>query len=191
MVQVDIFWSYGLAAGLTLASRGSLKKTKTPWRHPCLLPILLWFALAFVPSGMYLLWEFPAWETMFVAHDHHSIPGWIVALFAIANIACPLLGYYVTYSLIRSGRSLAARLQPLWAHLAMFFILFVGRDGTGLRRFTYSGTGEEFAQGVKYPWTEFFHSPVFTTLLGMAALLIPTYVLLLLYLLRKERAVFF
>ena len=186
MVQVDVFWSYGLASGLTLAASQSLKKTKTPWEHPCLRAILLWFALAFTPSGMYLLWEFPAWETMFVASDHSSIPGWIVALFAVTNIACPILGYYVTFSLIRMNCLWAARLQPLWSHCAMFLILFVGWDGTGLKRFTYSGSGAEFAQGVHYPWTAFFFSPVFYTLLGMAVILVPSYVLALLHLLKKR-----
>ena len=186
MVQVDVFWSYGLASGLALASRKSLQQAATPWGHPGLLYTLLWFALAFAPSGMYLLWEFPAWETMFVARDHNSIPGWIVVLFAITNIACPILGYYITGSLIQKGSFRAAYLQPVWSHLVMLFILLVGWDGTGLQRFTYSGTGEEFAQGVPYFWTDFFSSPVFYTLLAMGVVLVPSYTMVLLYLRKRD-----
>ena len=80
MVQVDVFWSYGLASGLALAS--SKQKASHPFRNPGMVWTLLWFGLAFAPSGMYLLWAFPSWETMFVAQGHQHIPPWIVALFA-------------------------------------------------------------------------------------------------------------
>ena len=89
MVQVDIFWSYGLAAGLTLASKKSLQTYPQIWKHHSLVPILLWFAWAFAPSGIYLLWEFPAWETMFVATHHQSIPSWIVRPLCHDQCTCP------------------------------------------------------------------------------------------------------
>jgi len=45
MVQVDIFWSYGLASGLTLAAGKQLKKEKNLWVNKYFLSILLWCKL--------------------------------------------------------------------------------------------------------------------------------------------------
>lgn len=175
MVQVDIFWSYGLAAGLTIAARRHLKKEPKPFDNPYFTAIMLWTALVFAPSGIYLLWAFPDWETMFVARNHHDIPAWVACAFAATNITQAILGYYVTYRLIRAGKDRAATLQTVWSHGAMLWILAIGWDGTGWKRFTYSGTGTEWADGVVYPWTGFFSSSVFYTLLGMGVVFIPTY----------------
>jgi hypothetical protein len=178
MVQVDIFWSYGLASGLALAASKHLKKEKNPWKNEYFVLTLLWVAILFAPSGMYLLWEFPSWETMFVARGHADIPGWLVALFGATNITQGVLGFYVTWRLLRSGKELAAKMQTVWSHVAMLLVLAVGWDGTAWKRFTYSGTGQDWAAGVELPWTGFFTSPVFYTLLGMSVFFVPSYVYL-------------
>jgi len=179
MVQVDIFWAYGLSSGLTLAAAQGLKKEDHPFINKYFVAILLWIAVMFAPSGMYLLWEFPSWETMFVALNHNSIPGWLVVLFGVTNITQGILGYWITYRLIMQNKMKAARMQTIWSHAAMFFILFVGWDGTGFMRFTHTGTAQEFADGVRYPWTNFFTSPVAITLIVMGVFLIPTYIWLI------------
>lgn len=175
MVQVDIFWSYGLASGLTLAASRQLKNETKAFDNKYFTQIMLWIACFFAPSGMYLLWNFPGWETMFVARNHSSIPAWVVALFCITNITQAVLGYYVTYSFIRKGNMGAAKFQTIWSHACMFLVLIVGWDGSGWKRFTYAGTGEDWHNQVALPWTDFFSSPVFYTLLGMGVILIPTY----------------
>ena len=175
MVQVDVFWSYGLASGLAIAASEHLKKETKPWTNEYFVGVLLWTALLFAPSGLYLLWAFPYWETMFVARTHTDIPAWLVALFGFTNITQAVLGYWVTWKLLRAGKTFAAKMQPVWSHAAMFFILFVGWDGTGFKRFSYAGTGDEWARGVEYPWTAWFSSPVFYTLLGMTVFFLPTY----------------
>ena len=73
MVQVDVFWSYGLASGLALAAGKNLKKVEDPWVNKYFLGILIWISVFFAPSGIYLLWNFPGWETMFVAETHRDI----------------------------------------------------------------------------------------------------------------------
>ena len=72
MVQVDVFWSYAIGSGLAVAASRQLRArrtipaaeraplTETPWFNHT----LLFLALLFAPSGLYLLWEFPSWETM-------------------------------------------------------------------------------------------------------------------------------
>lgn len=175
MVQVDVFWSYGLGSGLALAAGRQLEKKEEPWLNPYFLGTLLWIALFFAPSGLYLLWNFPYWETMFLARSHDDIPAWLVVLFAVTNVTQGVLGYYAVWRLLRAGRRTLAKLQPVWSHAAMLFILVFGWDGSGFKRFTYAGTGDDWRAGVALPWTRFFSSPVFSALLGMGAVLVPTY----------------
>jgi hypothetical protein len=174
MVQVDVFWSYGLASGLTLAAGQKLKKVPR-WNNPYFLGILLWTTLIFAPSGVYLLWSFPYWETMFVAVNHSSIPAWLVTLFCVTNVTQAILGYLLTRHFILADKPGAAISQTIWSHGAMLFLLVFGWDSTGFKRFTYSGNGEDWVKGVDLPWTQFFTSPVFFALLGMSVFFIPTY----------------
>lgn len=185
MVQVDVFWSYGLSAGLALAGHRLIKKSPTWWNNEAFLLSVIWTACIFAPSGLYLLWTNPGWETMFVARDFSSLPPWLVALFAMTNVTQGMLGFYVTARFIRENRWGAAKWQPIWAHAAMFFILIVGWDGTGYRRFFYAGTGEEWASGVEYPISAFFSSPIFFALLILGVFFLPTYGGLVRFLMRR------
>jgi hypothetical protein len=185
MVQVDVFWSYGLNAGLALAATKMLKKESSFWKNPAFTLALLWTAIIFAPSGIYLLWNNPGWETMFVARNHASIPTWLVCLFSVTNITQGILGFYITYYFIRKGNQKAAIMQTVWSHLAMLFILVVGWDGTGYKRFFYAGIGEEWHTGVEYPISAFFSAEIFYTLLGLGVFFIPTYFGLINYL-RKQ-----
>lgn len=175
MVQVDVFWSYGLASGLTLAAGERIRAASDMWGNRYLVAIMLWIAALFAPSGMYLLWNFPSWETMFVATSRDDIPAWLVTIFAMTNVTQGFLGYAVTAHYLRLGNLKAARLQVIWSHLAMLFILVVGWDGTGWQRFTHTRSAEDFRAGVLNPWTDFIGSPVFFTLIGMGVILVPTY----------------
>lgn len=184
MVQVDIFWAYGLSSGLALAATSEIVRDS---KRPLLETkgftwMLIWTALIFAPSGLYLLWNFPGWETMFVARDHSSIPAWLVALFGFTNVSQAILGYYVTAHYLRKGRPRAAWGQLIGAYVCFFFILTFGWDGTGYQRFLYAGTGADFHAGVAMPWTAFFTSSVFYTLLGMGVVFLPTYFGLISYL---------
>ncbi|PIS10450.1 MAG: hypothetical protein COT73_09160 [Bdellovibrio sp. CG10_big_fil_rev_8_21_14_0_10_47_8] len=175
MVQVDIFWSYGLNAGLALAAGKALKNEPSFWRNPYFTLALAWTACIFAPSGIYLLWAFPGWETMFVARNHSSITPWLVCLFSLTNITQGVLGFWATWYFLRRGQQTAATLQTVLSHAGMAVILIVGWDGTGYKRFLYAGTGDDWHNQVALPWTDFFTSPVFFTLLGMGVVFLPTY----------------
>ena len=175
MVQVDVFWSYGLNAGLALAASKGLAKEKSFWNNKYFNLSMLWTAIVFAPSGIYLLWNFPYWETMFVATDHNSIPAWLTCLFSVTNITQGILGFWATYYFIQKGNQKMAVLQTIWSHAAMLFILVVGWDGTGYTRFFYPGTGYQWQAHVPFPITDFFTCPVFFTLLGMGVVFIPSY----------------
>src|SRR5512139_2840722 len=93
MVQVDVFWSYGLGAGFALAAAHQLKRRTESGMERQPLPdsgepgglltdpyfagAILFCAAIFGPSGAWLLWGFPNWETMQVGS--HSMPAWLVA----------------------------------------------------------------------------------------------------------------
>lgn len=188
MVQVDIFWAYGLSSGLALAASNEIKNSNSPIiETKAFTWMLIWTALVFAPSGMYLLWAFPGWETMFVAQDHSSIPAWLVALFGFTNISQAILGFYVTAYFLRKNSMRAAWAQLVISYFCFFFVLSFGWDGTGYRRFFYAGNGADWVAKTEYPLTAFFTAPIFYTLLGMAVVFLPTYFGLIRYLAKSSR----
>ena len=82
MVEVDIFWAYGIGAGFAAAATHQIARSKdrpdgspdSGWKRlvssPYAFVSVLYCALLFAPSGAYLLWAFPDWETMQVAQHH-------------------------------------------------------------------------------------------------------------------------
>lgn len=164
MVQVDVFWSYGLGSGFALAAfrqlrqlqaesnpeslkggfREALKAGKilrqlegeeeVVFNNRFFTKILLFLAILFVPSGSNLLWTSPSWETMHVG-DRDRIPGWLVSGFTITNVTQGILGYWVTYMYLMKGKYYKAALQTVFAYLGFFFILVNGWDNKGYQRF--------------------------------------------------------
>lgn len=191
MVEVDVFWAYGLGAGFAAAATHQIALGKdrpsgaasSGWQRyvssPYLTVTVLYCALLFGPSGAYLLWAFPDWETMQVAHNHTSLPAWLVTLFAITNVSQGILGYWVTAKLIRAGRRYAAFLQVGVGYFGMFFILVHGWDGRGYQRF-FSANRAVFESWPHNPTFgdaleragRWLTSPVALTLAGMSVIVV-------------------
>ena len=189
MVQVDVFWSYGLGASMALAAGRQLKARReqaaaTPpadrlpgdpadpgslWRNPFFLKTILYAALLFAPSGAYLLWNFPDWETM--QAGTRDLPAWLVVCFAITNVTQAMLGFWVVERLMVAGGRYAALLQVPLAYLGMFFILVHGWDGTGWRRF-FSPDAAHY-RAWDGDWARWLTSDVALTLAAMGAVLLP------------------
>ena len=190
MVQVDVFWSYGLGATLALASSRQLLARRraasaaderpaaaeavgppahSRWRDPYLMRTLLFLALVFAPSGVYLVWAFPSWETMHVGD--RAMPAWLIAAFAATNVALGLVGFWVVERLMAAGRCYLAYLQIVLGYLGMFFILVHGWDGRGYQRFL-SATRSDFVRW-HGDWGAWLTSDVALTLLAMGAVLVP------------------
>jgi hypothetical protein len=200
MVQVDVFWSYGLGASFAAAATRQLKMMGSPTQDTgkvspfiskFFLISVLFSACIFAPSGLYLLWNFPQWETMQVATCHEDLPAWLVTLFAITNVTQGVLGYWVTNKLIQLGKIHAAGLQFIIGHFCMFFILLYGWDSTGWERFLYDASMTNvlwqhqphqftiftFLFSCEF-WTiakNFCTSHVFWTLIGMGVIMIPVW----------------
>jgi MFS family permease len=170
MVQVDVFWSYGIGAGFALAAANQLRK-REPGPDPYLATTVIYAAAVFAPSGAWLLWQFTSWETMH-AGTYASVPGWLVALFTATNTTQAIVGYLVTRWLLRRDRLRLACLQLVAAYFAMFFVLVHGWDGTGYQRF-FSATAADFAAWDPDRVWSWFGSDVALTLYGMGFVLIP------------------
>ena len=164
MVQVDVFWTFAIGASYAAAAHRQLAREEKPLTSPYFVYTVLFLGVFFAPSGVYLLWRFPGWETMFfLDRDVHAI---IPCLFASTNILFGVLGFWLAWRLIRAGRP--ERVKWLWigGYAGMLSIL-----GIGYRRFLYAGDSVDWANGVAYPLGAWFSSEVFLTLLTMGAVM--------------------
>lgn len=179
MVQVDVFWSYGIGAGFAYAAQKQLRdKPPTPdnggwFANKYFAMNVLYLATIFAPSGLYLLWEFTNWETM-QALDR-DMPAWLVTLFAITNVTQGMLGFWVTHKLLAADKRYAAFLQVFVGYFGMFFILVHGWDGKGYQRF-FSQDRQEFLTWTPDNVVPWLMSPVAMTLGAMGLVLIPVMV---------------
>jgi hypothetical protein len=186
VVQVDVFWSYGLGATFAVAASRQLlarrRAAQDPpalpdvgtsplsrWSDPYLLRTLLFLALVFVPSGFWLVWAFPSWETMHAGD--RDMPVALVTAFAVTNVTQGLVGYLVVEWLLARGRIYLAYLQIVGAYAGMLFVLVHGWDGTGYQRF-FSATREDFLRW-DGDWAAWLTSDVALSLYGMGAVLLP------------------
>lgn len=175
MVQVDIVWSYAFGATLAASAARQLKGEEKPFDNRYYTYILLFLALLFAPSGVYLLWQFPNWETMQVATTHRDIPAWLVVIFAITNMTQGILGYWTTWKLIKKNNIYGAHVNWIVAWIIFWSILVMGWDTTGWQRFLYDSTmnsGVLWQQGM-HMGLNFFTSNVFLTLVGMGLFIAP------------------
>jgi hypothetical protein len=175
MVQVDVFWSYGIGAGFAVANTVQLdaqqQAGKSAYDHGSFRDALLYLGSMFVPSGAFLLWQFTSWETMHVA-TRDDIPGWLMAGFTLTNFTQGILGFAVAAALLRRRQQYAAYLQWLFGYFAMLFILVHGWDGTGYMRFT-SVTREEFLNWTPATAQAWFTGPVWLSLVTMGIVMLP------------------
>jgi len=189
MLQPDLLFSYGLSAGLAIAAGKKLRREKSPWVNKYFIVTVFWLSICFIPQILYLLWRFPAWESMFVAKDYSDIPAWVVAIYPIAILILGALGFYVTYYFLVKEKSFAAIAQVIGSVTAALFLVTIGWDGTGYKRLLYAGTGTDWANGLIYPFTDFFSSPVFSTLMWLEALVLIPYVCIFIKWARENKAI--
>ncbi|MFD7710873.1 hypothetical protein [Streptomyces sp. NPDC059786] len=179
MVQIDVFWAYGIGAATALAEAPILSSRCR--RSVALTATLSYLSVVFIPCGMWLLTEFPGWETMQVTA---APPGWFAGVFCLGVIVSAVGGFLCTARLIRRDRTWWAFLQWVWPYTAMFFVLLHGWDGTGLRRFLMTDDGSHDAvtgaESGNFVDTEtvvqWLQSSVAWTLFGMGLVVIPALV---------------
>ncbi|MDV6234111.1 hypothetical protein CH379_000495 [Leptospira ellisii] len=196
MVQVDVFWAYGLGAGFAMAASRQIRKIQTStnrsdsdsaelksvgtpknselipfWKTTYFLVNVLFLSLIFGPSGLYLVWQFTSWETMQVLDK--SMPGWLVTLFGFTNVSQGILAFWVVWKLLERSKFFLGFLQVVFGYFGMFFILVHGWDGEGYKRF-FSATKEQFLHD--WSWNtalSWLTSDVAITLYVMGLIMIP------------------
>ncbi|ELU14432.1 hypothetical protein CAPTEDRAFT_211940 [Capitella teleta] len=167
MIQVDVFWAFGMGAVFAAAAHKQMTTTASIFINRYFVFTVCYLSLIFAPSGIYLLWQHTAWETMFFLDK--QMHGLLPLVFAHTNVGLGVLGFYLTACLIRSDR---LRFVPwMWTvpYTAMFSILTFGYN-----RFLYPGTEADWKSGVQYsiPW-DFFHCEVFRVLIIMSVFVLP------------------
>ncbi|MGI5466661.1 hypothetical protein [Streptomyces sp. CA-132043] len=188
MVQVDLFLSYGFGAAFTLAAAPAGRADHASPRQPltsALTATLLYLGLLFVPSGLWLLRQFPAWETMQVSPHP---PVWLPAAFPVGITVAGIAGFAVTRTLLYRGVPWAAVLQGIWPLFAFYVTLLYGWDGTGLRRFLTADPAHWPAaahQSLSTLAAHWISTPVAHTLNVMVALHVPVILVLLCHLRAK------
>lgn len=176
MVQVDVVWAYAFGAGFAANAARQLKNEDKPFINKWFVVTLLFLAILFGPSGVYLLWQFVQWETMQVAKTFSDLPAWLVCGFAVTNVTQGILGFWVGYLLVRRGKYYVAHANWMWAWILFWFILVCGWDCTGYQRFLYDASvhgGELWAPGQHMGATFFWKSNVWWTLVAMAVFFAP------------------
>jgi hypothetical protein len=182
MVQVDVFWSYAIGAGLASAAARQIAKSGKSAAcadggdSDCLLgnryftATVIYLAALFAPSGIGLLWAFPSWETMHAGD--RDLPTWLVMAFSITNITQGIAGFWISKKLIRAGKYYLASLQMTLGYFLMFLVLVHGWDGNGYKRF-FSATQGDWLNWSFWNIPRWLHSDVALTLYGMGIALLP------------------
>lgn len=137
MVEVDVFWAYGIGASCAAAAGKSLTKARDPFETRYFVRTLLLLALFWAPTGLLLLLRHPSWETMQVADKFADIPPWLTLAFGVTNVTQGILGFWVGQRLVARGEHYLAHLNWMLGYFGMFFILLYGWDGLGYDRFLY------------------------------------------------------
>lgn len=209
MVQVDVFWSFGLGAGFAAAAsrqmrlRQELREKGAPGgeqarelelagetgargnfsdllQNRFMVQNILYAALLFAPSGIWLLWGFTNWETMQAGGK--GMPAWLIVAFAITNVTQAILGFWVVERLAVKGRQYLGILAAWAGYFGMFFILVNGWDKTGWHRF-FSEDRADFKQwsseSAVDQVTSWLTSDVALTLYAMGVILIPVMAVIL------------
>jgi hypothetical protein len=180
MVQVDVVWSYAFGATFAACSARQLQREEKPFHNRWYVFVLIFLAVFFAPSGVYLLWQFPQWETMQVATSRGDIPAWLVAIFGVTNITQGIIGYWTTWRLARKGNYYGAHANWMTAWIIFWFILACGWDGTGYQRFLYDASANGdilWSPGTHMGVSFFYASNVWWTLVVMALFFAPMLIL--------------
>jgi len=172
MLQVDIFWVYGIGAMFATAAAQQLKRAKSMLETKYFSALLIYLSLIFVPEAIWLTWSFPHWESMHVYSSLTEIPTHVVVTFILLDFLIAMIGFWVAYRCIKVGREYLAHVQWFAGYLAFFFILTNGWDCLAWQRFSWDPTvtGSLWEPG-KTMLSDFASSNVAITLYAMA---IPT-----------------
>lgn len=163
-LQAALFWAYAIGATFavsaarqlqfwrrwTVASgqRGSAPEALPaamagriggPTANPYLCLTVLFAAVLLVPTGLYLMWQNPSWQTMQVAGGHSGLWPGFALLYAAGVVVAALLGFLIAQALVVGGLAYWGYLQTVGGYFLLFATLIHGWDGEGYRRVLTTG----------------------------------------------------
>lgn len=182
MIQLDTFLAYGFAASLASFPRKAKPSTSTCQPQPCGASSLdarfaltvLWLAIAFAPQAVYLMWRYPAWESMYVYLDHDPLPAWLAALVPISIVVAGAVAFVLTRWLRARGNKGVALALMIASFAVPLVLATFGWDGTGYRRLLCAAGPQAWLAGEPGSLGAFLGSDLAFTLLWLeGALLVP------------------
>ncbi|MFI2616866.1 hypothetical protein [Streptomyces sp. NPDC018584] len=154
-IQAALFWAYAIGATFALSAGRQLQvwerinagegpRTRSRAANPYLALTALFAAVLMVPTGLFLLWQNPAWATMHVAAGHEDVWAGFVLGYAGGLPVAAILGFLVAQALVLAGAGYWAYLQCVGGYFLLFGTLVHGWDGRGYERFLSPGA-DDFA----------------------------------------------
>jgi len=145
-IQSALFWAYAIGATFALAAGRQLQvwerinagegpRTRSRAANPYLALTALFAAVLLVPTGLFLLWQNPAWATMHVADGHDGVWAGFVLFYAGGIPVAAILGFLVAQGLVLVGAGYWAYLSCVGGYFLLFATLIHGWDGRGYERF--------------------------------------------------------
>ncbi|MGW6027381.1 hypothetical protein [Streptomyces sp. NPDC055099] len=190
-IQAALFWAYAVGATFALSAARQLQvwerinagegpRTRSRAANPYLALTALFAAVLMVPTGLFLLWQNPAWATMHVADGHDGVWAGFVLFYAGGMPVAAILGFLVAQGLVLAGAGYWAYLQCVGGYFLLFWTLVHGWDGRGYERF-FSAEARDFADwqrdSVVNHVLDFLTSGTFLALLIFGAAVIGTMLL--------------
>jgi len=170
MIQVDVFWSFAFGASFATAAAKALQKEPNFYANQYFAYCAFYLGCIFAPSGIYLLWAFPGWESMFLLGAKDTVHAILPTVFSATNVLFGLVGFWAAYALMRRGQVMEA--HTLWIAAYSCFAAILG---FGYTRFLYAGTHADWAKHHRFALTDWFTSDVFVALLCMSPIVLPFY----------------
>lgn len=109
MIQVDLPAAFAVGQIFSVLSSDYLKKTPEKFSNKLLGPLNFYLSCGFVPTGMYLLAAYPAWEAMYVTnwventYNRPSAAAFYVA-FMVAMILLGNTGFILGHYWYQNGK---------------------------------------------------------------------------------------
>ncbi|MEW1930006.1 hypothetical protein [Streptomyces sp. NPDC088360] len=190
-IQAALFWAYAIGATFALSAGRQLQvwerinagegpRTRSRAANPYLALTVLFAAVLLVPTGLFLLWQNPAWATMHVADGHEGVWAGFVLFYAGGVPVAAVIGFLVAQGLVLVGAGYWAYLQCVGGYFLLFGTLVHGWDGRGYERFLSPGA-RDFARwrqdSVVNHVLDFLTSGTFLALLIFGAAVIGTMLL--------------
>jgi hypothetical protein len=166
MVQIDIPWAFLIGSTLADADHVELRLERSAVKSTSFLAGLAFVTILFNPSGMYLLWRYAGWETMYWLGER-DVTAMVPTLFLAVLSVMYALGFVFGHRKLRQNQRRSLRWINTVVSLAILLFLAVS-----YRRFLFVGTYQEFAAGAA---PNIVGNSLFRDLGIMGLLLAPSY----------------